>query len=308
MSLDRNAAASVLAGAVCISLAPVLVKAMVLAGMGPTSSAFWRCAIGGVALAGFALVRGTSMRLPRKALALALAAGFAFCLDLWVWHRSVRDAGAGLATILGNTQVFLTALASWMLYREPVGKTFVFASASAVVGIVMLVGFGSDVAFTATYVRGIVYGLLTALCYTTFLLTLRAAGRAAEGASSLAIMVWVSFAAGAALGGVALVDGAHLPPPNAQSWAYAVALAVVAQAAGWWAISRSLPRLPGATSALLLLLQPVLATLWGAWLFDERLAVLQVVGAAVTLAAIYAGSTASARPRTPEKKPDPGVS
>ena len=37
-------------------------------------------------------------------------------------------------------------------------------------------------------------------------------------------------------------------------------------------------------------LQPVLATVWSAILFGETLAPLQILGALVTLAAIYAGS------------------
>ena len=39
-----------------------------------------------------------------------------------------------------------------------------------------------------------------------------------------------------------------------------------------------------------LLLQPLLATVWGWLLFGERLAPLQLVGALLTLGAIYAGT------------------
>ena len=73
---------------------------------------------------------------------------------------------------------------------------------------------------------------------------------------------------------------------------YALALlALVVHAIVWWAITASLPHASGAAGALMLVLQPVLATLWGVLLFSETLQPLQIAGATITLAAIHHGST-----------------
>lgn len=282
--------ATLVVGAACISFAPILVKVLMRGGIGPTAIGFWRCALGTVVLAALARGRGASLRLPRRAAWFAAAAGLAFFADLAVWHRAIRDAGAGLATILGNMQVFLTALLSWWLFRERIGARFAAAAVAAISGVVLLVGVGSGVELSGAYLRGVGLGLLTALLYATFLLAMRASGSASGGGSTLAVMTWMSAFATVPLGLLTVVEDGPAVPVGWAAWSAVWGLAILAQSFGWWSISRALPRVPGATAGLLLLLQPVLATVWGAVLFDETLTVLQGVGAAVTLAAIYAGS------------------
>ncbi|MEW5995163.1 MAG: EamA family transporter, partial [Candidatus Zixiibacteriota bacterium] len=58
----------------------------------------------------------------------------------------------------------------------------------------------------------------------------------------------------------------------------------------WWAIASSLPKINASRSGLALLLQPVLATVWGVLFFGEYLTPIQIAGALITLAAIYVGS------------------
>ncbi|NCQ33655.1 hypothetical protein GW813_00995 [bacterium] len=49
----------------------------------------------------------------------------------------------------------------------------------------------------------------------------------------------------------------------------------------------------GATAGLILLLQPVLATVWGRLAFAETLDPVQMLAAALTLGAIYLGTAGS---------------
>ena len=41
-----------------------------------------------------------------------------FSADLILWHHSIADVGAGLATVLGNLQVVLVAFAAWAVLGE----------------------------------------------------------------------------------------------------------------------------------------------------------------------------------------------
>ncbi|MFH2055304.1 MAG: EamA family transporter, partial [bacterium] len=66
-------------------------------------------------------------------------------------------------------------------------------------------------------------------------------------------------------------------------------LALIAQALGWWAIFTSLKKVEASRAGLILLLQPILATIWGVLFFAEHLAWTQMLGGVVTLAAIYVG-------------------
>ena len=277
-------------GAVCISFAPVLVKAVSGGVPGPTGIGMYRCLIGAALLFLAALRRRDRLMLPGKVMAFLALAGFIFFLDLFVWHRSIILAGAGMATILGNTQVFATAVLSLVLFGERLSGRFILAAVSAMAGVILLVGIGSEVSFEGRYLKGIVFGLLTGIVYASFLLTVRRVGRIPGNGTNLTRIAWISLFAGLFLGIAATVEGDLGPPPDLKTWTLLFLLALVAQSAGWVMIARSLPNVSGAIGGLLLLLQPVLATVWGAFLFREHLEPVQMIGAAVTLLAIYVGS------------------
>ncbi len=49
-------------------------------------------------------------RRPGRAVWLAWLAGGFFAADLILWHNAIDQVGAGLATVLGNTQIVLVGL------------------------------------------------------------------------------------------------------------------------------------------------------------------------------------------------------
>jgi drug/metabolite transporter (DMT)-like permease len=177
-----------------------------------------------------------------------------------------------------------------LLFREPLTLRFLAASTGAMLGVVLLVGVGSDVTFTRNYLWGIGYGLATGIFYSLFLVALRAAGRLSYDLSSLVPLFWFSAYAALFLGGAVTVETEPVLPRGWVPWVLIALLAVVAQSVGWWTISRSLPRVPGSVGGLVLLLQPVLATIWSALLFAEILEPLQILGALLTLGAVYLGT------------------
>jgi drug/metabolite transporter (DMT)-like permease len=103
-------------------------------------------------------------------------------------------------------------------------------------------------------------------------------------------MAWASMFTAFFCGISMLVESDPWLPPDLFSVFVLFALALVAQAVGWYVISTTLPKLRAAQSALILLLQPVLATVWGVLFFAEHLTHLQIVGAIIALASIYVGS------------------
>jgi drug/metabolite transporter (DMT)-like permease len=111
-------------------------------------------------------------------------------------------------------------------------------------------------------------------------------------------MTWTSFGCAATCALLALVDGSRAWPTTPSAWALVAGLGVVGQGFGWVTIATFVPRVPVGRAGLLLLLQPAFSLVWAAWLFDRHLTTLQTVGAFLTLAAIYAGSTAR-YPRPP---------
>lgn len=296
MSSSTNRAVLTLSlGAVHISFAPVFVKLIGMEVLGPTAIGFWRVLLGAGILFAWALIRREPLKLPMRTLRLTMLAGALFCGDLFVWHRSILYSGAGMATILGNTQVFSTAILSFFIFKEKLTPRYFVAAVTGMVGVILLIGVGSDIEIAGRYLHGVLYGLATGLFYANYIVTLKSIGPL-QSSGFLPIMAWTSlFAAVAFLAVIGFEKGRFLPP-DLFSWLMLIVLALVAQSVGWWLISQSLSHVDGSRAGLLLLLQPVLATVWGMLFFAEWMTVLQIVGAVVTLAAIYFGSLRQ-RPR-----------
>ena len=271
-----------LAGVLSISFSAIFVR---LAGVSPDTAAVFRS---GYALPALALVwlafRDRDDR-SRRERWIAFGAGLFLALDFSFWHRAIGDIGAGLATVIGNTQVVFVGFAAWMLYRErPTRLAFVLVP-TVFAGVVLISGLGSEAAFGRDPLAGVVFGVLTALMYTGFLLLLRASNRGLSPPGGPLFDATL----GAFLG--TLVVGSVFDPhfslvPTWPAHGWLVALALVVQAIGWLLISQALPRLPALETSVMLLLQPMLTVLWAFLLFEEILAPVQWVGVALVLGGV----------------------
>lgn len=123
-----------LLGALIISFSPILVK---LIQLGPSWIAFWRAFIATVFLL-FTRFHFPSKNL-KKFYLLSFFAGLTIALDLFVWHRSILLMGAGLATVLGNTQVVYMVLFSVFIYKEKLDTSKYLAILLAIIGIFFIV-------------------------------------------------------------------------------------------------------------------------------------------------------------------------
>jgi len=282
-------------GAVLISFSPVFVKNAFLDGLGPTSIAFWRLALGTVPLFALASARKAPLIMPRRLLAAALLAGAVFTADLYLWHRAIPIIGAGMATILGNTQVFNTAILTWIIFREKPAGVFFPAAALGLAGVILLVGVGGGTEFHGRYLVGVVFGLCTGVAYAVYLVTTRSMARSPVRPPVLTMVAWISLMGSACSLAVCAIENDAFLPASPAVWWNLIGLGILVQAAGWWAITIALPGVPGATAGLILLLQPVLATVWGRLLFTETLDPVQFLGAALTLGAIYLGTGVGSR-------------
>jgi drug/metabolite transporter (DMT)-like permease len=115
---------------------------------------------------------------------------------------------------------------------------------------------------------------------------------------SLAANLWVTCAVSAVvLFAAAASTGESIPWPGSRDLVLLLLLGVGAHVGGWLAISRGMTVVPAATGSLLLLLQPVLATIWGVIVFAEPFGGYELTGTLVSLLAIYAAMLTRA-PRT----------
>lgn len=106
--------------------------------------------------------------------------------------------------------------------------------------------------------------------------------------------MWISLMSAVILGITVVVEpGARFAIPDLQTWLALIGLGIMGQVLGWVFISKGLPQVNASVAGLALLLQPALAFGWDILFFDRPTTMLEYVGAAVVLAAIYLGSTGS---------------
>jgi drug/metabolite transporter (DMT)-like permease len=278
-------------GASCISFAPVFVKLINPQSLGPTAIGFWRTLFGAIVLFGWSLLSRRPLLISRASLRYAALAGFFFSLDLAFWHRSILYTGAGMATILGNTQVFATSVFAWLIFKGRLSVRSVMAAVVAIVGVSLLVGVWSrEITFSAQYLLGVGLGLATGIWYACFILSLKAAAQLEKPSDPVSFMAWASVFTATFMGIASIFESHPAIPPDVSTYAALIGVAVVAQAVGWRVISGTLSHVRAAHAALIILLQPTLATVWGILIFGESFTVLQGIGAAITLGAIYYGS------------------
>ena len=71
---------------------------------------------------------------------LAFLCGIFLALDLFFWHQSIHYIGPGLATILGNFQVFLLAGLGVVFMGEKANLKFFLAILMAILGLFLVIG------------------------------------------------------------------------------------------------------------------------------------------------------------------------
>ncbi|MFF4617163.1 DMT family transporter [Nonomuraea jabiensis] len=296
MSAHRRIVLIAIVGALIISTSAPLVR---LSGVSPATSALFRCAYAVPPMVVLAwLERRRLGPLPRKGLVLAWLAGVVFALDLLFWHHAIDYVGAGLATVLGNLQVFLVAFAAWALFGERPSSPLMVATPVVFAGVVLISGVFDSAAYGRDPVMGVLAGVATSISYAAFLLLMKAGPQRSVG--PLAHATVVATVAIALLS--PLFGGADLVPSwPAHGWLLLLALGP--QVLGWSLITFSLPRQPAALTALLLLVQPMTTVALSAVVLGERPSALQLAGCAViVLGVLYGSRTGSPEPGEPRQK------
>ena len=283
--LFRHPVVVLFTGALIISFSSVFVK---VSQVSPMVSAFYRVAFGCLFLGAACRIKGEFRGHGLKSSLLAALAGVVFGIDLFCWHFSIDYVGPGLATILSNFQVFMLALAGWLIYKERLGLFFVLSVPMALAGLYMIIGLDS-VALTPRYMAGVGLGLATAVSYGAFLLFIRYVQARDKQNPLFYNQVLVTASCAFFLGLVVWKTGNSFAIPNFSSLAALLGLGGLSQALAWALITYCLPRVDASRAGLILLLQPALSFVWDVLFFDRQTGAVGWCGVALVLGAIYMG-------------------
>jgi drug/metabolite transporter (DMT)-like permease len=283
-----------LLGASCIAFSGIFYR---YADVPPSTATFFRCLYG---LPLLALVAWFEFRrygpLPASRVRLAAIAGVFFAGDLTFWHHAIEAVGAGLSTVLGNLQVLVVGIVAWLVFGERPSRAVLVSLPIVLLGVVLISGLVGGGAYGANPPLGVIFGLLTALCYAGYLLVIRRSGRDVRRpvtpvAYSTFATAIVALFVGAPLGELELV-------PMWPSHGWLALYGVTSQFLGYVLISMSLPRLPAVLTSIILLVQPVMSVILAMVLLGEAPSALQLLGVVLVVGGIAAATLPLARLRS----------
>jgi drug/metabolite transporter (DMT)-like permease len=277
-------------GAIFISFSAIF---FALSEVSPVTGAFFRAVYALPVLFVIWWVRRGRDSRPWAKRKTALIAGLVLGVDVVLWHIAIHHIGAGLATLIANSQVVLVAIAAWVLLGEKPSRRVMIAVPVVMIGVAMVTGLGRGDAFGDNPLLGTLLALLAAVFYSSFLLLFRSSNEAQAPPAGPLFEATIGLAVSAAILGLITGDLNLAPTWPAHGWLLGLALG--AQVCGWLLIGHALPRLPAVETATIILLQPMLTMIWGALIFGERPSAIQLTGAVLVLGGVGFVAVASAR-------------
>lgn len=225
-----------------------------------------------------------------KSFILMAVAGSAFAFDMYIWNLSVLTIGAGLATVLANTQVFYMTLWGRLRGEESIDKPKLISLLMGILGLVLISTDAAAKILNPFYIHGVVLGLLAGFAYFLYIIFLRGSvkyrpdidPRSSLMVSSLFCAFWLFIYS--LISSPMQLQGMF--EANIVLWIKVLFLAIFIHIGGWYFISRAFKALTPSVVGICLLLQPVLSSLWGSLFFEEIFRLQQIIGISLTLSAV----------------------
>lgn len=268
-------------GASLIGLAPVFVRWSELS---PSWSLFYRMflALPFLALMNLYFNRSAAFKLKsRKHLLLVLVASLAFAGDMSSWHWSLEFTSVANATIFVNTASIYMMIFAVIIFKESVSRRFMLSFVLTFIGVIGLIYFSNTKTEGALIGDGI--ALVAAFLYAAYLLIISRLGEE----SSINIIFYTTLFTGIFGLIFALFESKDFLPNSSFQFYNLLAMAILCQVGGQFFITHSLPKIKASFGSIGLLMQPIVATIFGAIVFYEYLNFIQLSFVILALVGIY---------------------
>lgn len=253
--------------------------------------AFYRLFIGALLFAGLMLWQRQPFAINRRALLLASISGVMLGIDLALWNLSVRLIGPGISTILNSLQIFFMAGFGIAFYGHKPSAKLWFSLLMSFLGVVLLC---SNEFHTKASGLGIALGIASAVAFALSMLSLREVANHQKN-SVFNTMFYASGAGAVAVGVYCLLSGRQMVTDDAFSWAMMFVYGSVVHVLAWYLMAKAMPQLSVAVVGLLASFEPVIVVIIDVSFLDKALTMWQILGAVLTIVAIYLGSQSSAK-------------
>ena len=235
-----------------------------------------------------------------RALAMAIAAGVFFALDLAFFNTAIMRTSASTTSLLGSNAPIFVGVGSWLLLGRRPHRLFWAGLAASLAGIALMIWAGTGASPDARHdVIGDLMAIAAALSFAGYIL---AVAEARASMDTLTLNTIAMAACTITLLPICVAIDAPLWGYPASTWLALVYLGLISQVGAYLGIAFALGHLPATVVSIGLLAQAPLTTVLAAVLLGERLAPLQMAGGVLVLTGIFivtrAGADAAAAVKT----------
>lgn len=211
---------------------------------------------------------------------LAVLGGLFFASDLIFWNTGVLISGATTPTLMSNTAPLWVGLGAMFFFREKLGRMFWVGLLIALTGSAIVLGQDA----LKNVGLGSLYGLLSGVFYGGFFIVTQ---RSRQKLDTLISFWWGVFGATIFLGLTAVLLGQPFTGYSSFTYLNFLAIGLIVQVFGQFAISYALGHLPASIISPTLLGQPILTALLAIPFLGESFNRYQVLGGTAVLVGIY---------------------
>jgi drug/metabolite transporter (DMT)-like permease len=207
--------------------------------------------------------------------------GIALALHFAFWIASLRFTSVAVSVLLVNTAPAIVAALSYLLWGERLTYRGAMGIFLSICGIVILVG--QDLYRIDSW-KGALLALLGAVMFAVYLLI----GRSSRQSTSLLGYVYPTYVTATTILLILVFAGnAPLQGFSSRTHFFMILLGVLPQCLGHTSYNWALRYLSATVISMLMLAEPVLATLFAWWILGEEVTLLVAVGAAFVATGIF---------------------
>jgi len=274
---------SILSGAFLISFSPVFVN---LVSIEPTVSGFYRMLFGSIALFIIYLIKNNENPLRKNISKFIVLGAILFSLDLWFWHRSVIYVGPGLSTLLANFQILILPFLALIFFNQKTQRIQIFSIFLGLLGLFLITGQSWDIAGN-NYKLGVLFGLLTAISYAGYIISIkRIDHNAAVNSDPIFNLLFISLISAGLLFLFSIIEQVPLEIKSSSELIWMICYGLFSHVIGWFFILNGLQKISAVTAGIILLTQPILSYVWDFIIFKKVILPIEYFGIVSVLLAM----------------------
>ena len=274
---------SILSGAFLISFSPVFVN---LVSIEPTVSGFYRMLFGSIALFIIYLIKNNENPLRKNISKFIVLGAIFFSLDLWFWHRSVIYVGPGLSTLLANFQILILPFLALIFFNQKTQRIQIFSIFLGLLGLFLITGQSWDIAGN-NYKLGVLFGLLTAISYAGYIISMKRIDyNAAVNSDPIFNLLFISLISAGLLFLFSIIEQVPLEIKSSSELIWMICYGLFSHVIGWFFILNGLQKISAVTAGIILLTQPILSYVWDFIIFKKVILPIEYFGIVSVLLAM----------------------